>query len=453
MTAGQELENPTTTPIPWTLLTLLDVIKYVCDMGSDAAPPFAKRGGYAADIAEACALVCTQLRRDDAVLNAIVLRPRGSHDRTMLAYAVRCGDEARVAHILTLPCTRRGGSWDINAATHYHSGASLLFLACLSGRMGAVQLLISAGAKPNITSWCTVLKRMWKQSILAISAEHHQMVQEFVESYSITPTEHDLALTAYYGGVESTRFLLRTRHWSEDAMSTAMLLAVEGCKLEVVRLYLAAEVIHPLALSTSRDQDILVALTEAGCRFSAGCIVPDEYVLFNPDSLRAALSAGLDVNSRLGVNSRAPEHEGVTLLQKFCTLGYEEHVRFLISAGADVNVRDTEYGSAFYYTPIFDTCSTKASNTIIVKMILDAGGDPNAVTSRGLTPLSTSCSFSNVENVRLLLSAGANPGILIGGELSLESIVMQGRGSAADKAEVIAMLREATGAAAPADGS
>jgi ankyrin repeat protein len=65
------------------------------------------------------------------------------------------------------------------------------------------------------------------------------------------------------------------------------------------------------------------------------------------------------------------------------------------------------------FTPLHSAVADDAGTAAkeIVRLLLDAGADPNAPSASGGTPLHTAAFTGDVEMVRLLMNAGGNPDI------------------------------------------
>lgn len=98
--------------------------------------------------------------------------------------------------------------------------------------------------------------------------------------------------------------------------------------------------------------------------------------------------------------------------------GHWRLCQFLLESGADANVCDPESGE----TPLHAALSShRGAQHWVVKVLLQAGGDPNRRTSagaetgafmrdcrtRGETPLHRAAAFASEETIQLLLDAGA----------------------------------------------
>ncbi|HEV8229717.1 MAG TPA: ankyrin repeat domain-containing protein, partial [Candidatus Limnocylindria bacterium] len=82
-------------------------------------------------------------------------------------------------------------------------------------------------------------------------------------------------------------------------------------------------------------------------------------------------------------------------------------VKALIERGADVNAPSRGQG----FTPLHSAVATDAGpcDKDLVRMLLDAGADPNAHSREGGTPLHTAAFTGDVEVAELLLAYGADP--------------------------------------------
>ena len=132
----------------------------------------------------------------------------------------------------------------------------------------------------------------------------------------------------------------------------------------------------------------------------------------NLEAAKLLLEAGADMNSR----AQLPKHNGGATPLFFAECS-PKLVSLLLEAGADVTLKvAVDFGDAWglnfetvlgYYTSCID------ANAEVVKMLLDAGADPNGQDSLyGRTPLhnvAILCGDEGVEIGKLLLEYGADP--------------------------------------------
>ena len=86
-------------------------------------------------------------------------------------------------------------------------------------------------------------------------------------------------------------------------------------------------------------------------------------------------------------------------------------VQSLLMAGANAN-----YVSYFEETPLICACKINNIKEKIVSLLLEYGADPNHKEYNGFTPLLLAVTRSNTNIVKMLLDAGANPNIELKGK-------------------------------------
>lgn len=133
--------------------------------------------------------------------------------------------------------------------------------------------------------------------------------------------------------------------------------------------------------------------------------------------VKALIAAGLNVND-------ATKSAGVTPLIGAAAGGRLETVRVLLAAGADVNAKMLD-GSTALMGAVSDLVSPPGSPQYVssgdparnynhdgvVKILLAAGGNVEAINESGRTALMLAAAVGRVTAIRLLLEAGANPSV------------------------------------------
>jgi ankyrin repeat protein len=99
-----------------------------------------------------------------------------------------------------------------------------------------------------------------------------------------------------------------------------------------------------------------------------------------------------------GADARGAERNYNSLIRLAVYYGRGDQIPLLIHAGANVNTRD------FFDTALMEAIIHKPG---LVKLLLDAGADPNAPNKQGMTPLMVAAEIGDAGAARLLLAHGA----------------------------------------------
>ena len=162
-----------------------------------------------------------------------------------------------------------------------------------------------------------------------------------------------------------------------------------------------------LTIAVSRGQaDILELLLDEG---------GDEFVENNLNFtalVQAVRREGLEtavllIEAGAVVDAQADEGKGNTALMAASSEGHVEAVRMLLDAGADPNLRKGDGATALIM-------AVSGGNVEIVRMLLDAGADLNVQNNEGDTALILAAGRyddARVPMVKLLLGAGADPNL------------------------------------------
>lgn len=113
-----------------------------------------------------------------------------------------------------------------------------------------------------------------------------------------------------------------------------------------------------------------------------------------PELIELLLARGANVNCK--------NKDGKSILHLVCQRGHESIVRELLARGVDVTVKDNNQETALH-------AAVQGGNIDIVKILLDIESlDVNAQGNKGQTAFSRAVDKNNIDLIKLLLSRGAN---------------------------------------------
>ena len=249
---------------------------------------------------------------------------------------------------------------NVNAANEY--GATALSVACASGNLAMVELLLDAKADPNA---------------------------------ALLSGETPLMTAVDKGNLDAARALLE--HGADVNLKesrggqTALMWAVANKYPEIVKL-LVEHGADVRARSNGNFTPLLFAAQQG-----------------DVESGRALLQAGADVNE-------SRNKDRMTALMVAAASGHKEFSVFLLDEGANPGLIAESGYTALHYA------ASDEKGAELVKALLDHGANPNARTTKdsrpnttsgvslkGATPLFLAASRGNVETVRALVAGGADP--------------------------------------------
>lgn len=162
------------------------------------------------------------------------------------------------------------------------------------------------------------------------------------------------------------------------------------------------------AAATSRDGSRVSALMRALYRFDAGLV---EIVKARVGALDVFEAAALGDVDRLEetldaepVLATAYSGDGFTALHFAAFFGRDEAAELLIERGAEVDA----FGRGWMTGTAMHSAVSRLQSDI-VRILLEAGANPNVRQSAGWTPLHAAAMNGDLASVELLLAAGADP--------------------------------------------
>ena len=255
---------------------------------------------------------------------------------------------------------------DVNAADKDNETA--LLAACQCENTNAIDVLLKAGANPNIANaegytclFCAVIRRCRKETLQAI-------------------IDHGADVNATCKG------------------STALMAAFPKGNTSAINVLLNAGADAKIA-----DDEGSTCL-----HYAAGGDCSKKV-------LQTLIECGGDVN----VTNKTNKSPLIIACQK----GKTDVVHVLLDAGADPSVADTTGNTCLHYASLAGNCSKQVLQTVI-----DHGADVNAINKMNASPLSFACSRGNADAINVLLKAGAyanNADEALGGNTCLHLAVLE----------------------------
>ena len=269
-------------------------------------------------------------------------------------------------------------SSDVNETNKYNQTA--LIIACGKGNKDEVNVLLNAGADPNVSdvdgntclhytarnNYCTDVLQTIITHCIDVNATNKNNVTALMIACGI-------------GNKEAINVLLNAgadcNIFDADGLAWLHYAACGDCRKEVIQTIIN----HGTDINT-RDKNNRTALMIA-CQKG------------KRDAIKVLLNAGADLN-----------FADVSVLMKTCDEENVHIINVLLNAGADPKMADDNGDTWIHYAAYWNCCKEYLWS-------IDHGADVNAKNNANLTPLMIACEKGNIDTINVLLNAGADTNI------------------------------------------
>ena len=303
---------------------------------------------------------------------------------------------------------------DVNATNN--KNVTALMLACVDMNEDAINVLLNAGADPNIAddkgATCIhhAVFESCSKNVLEIIVNHGRDVNVTNKNNRTA-----LLLACKEGNKDIINLLLNAGADPNiiDANGATCIhyAVVEGCSKDVLEIIVnhgadvnATDKNHVTALMLAcvkGNKDVINVLLNAGADPNiadgkgATCIYHAVGEGCSKDVLETIVNHGADVNAKNKFNR--------TALLIACVKGNKDAINILLNAGADPNVTDY-MGAACIHHVVGEGCSKD-----VLEIVVNHGADIDAINKTNATALMLACEKGKKDAIDVLLNAGANP--------------------------------------------
>ena len=306
---------------------------------------------------------------------------------------------------------------DVNAANR--DNLTALTLACMKGDEGAMNVLLTAGANPNVTDYTggdtclhTAVKRRCSIQVLQAIIDHGADVNA---TNKINSTALTLScITKDEGAINVLLNASADPNTPDDTYSETSLIKASKhkCSIEVHQAIIdhgadvnATNKNNHTALTLAcinKDEGAINVLLKASADLKIrdgtlgdACLHTAVREECSTGVLQAIIDHGADVNATNKTNQ--------TALSLACINRDEGAINVLLNTGADINISDDTFGDTCLLTAIRQKCSIE-----VIQAILDHGADVNATNTKNQTALTFSCINRDEGAINVLLNTGAD---------------------------------------------
>ena len=268
---------------------------------------------------------------------------------------------------------------DVNATNNYNETA--LIIACSKRNTDAINILLSAGADPNIADDASdtclrhAVRKDCSKEVLETIIKHGTDVNATNNN-----NQSALMIACYTGNIDAINVLLRAEadpNIIDKISGPALRIACYRGDIDAINVLLHAGADPNI---TDGDGDTSIHHAVRG-----SC---------STEALETIINHDVDVNIT-NKNNR-------TALMKACTMRNTNAINVLLRAGADPNITDNDGNTSLHHA-VEGGCSKDVLETII-----NHGGDVNATNKNNRTSLMIACYKRNIDSISVLLFAATD---------------------------------------------
>ncbi|GLI63909.1 hypothetical protein VaNZ11_007046 [Volvox africanus] len=267
-------------------------------------------------------------------------------------------------------------------------GETLLHSAVARNQLGLLRALLRANASPDMPTKDGVTPLM-----TAVRLSSAELVEALLDGGAVVEAINEyngktaFSVACNLGNLELVQLLLArgasvsTRWFNPNDVNAPILVVAYKCDDSIRRGFVSPSVIRSFG-SLSRGHSVGSGnATAAAAAATAVAAVP------------GPSGGSRDCSGRL--TPLTPRHAGTQI--------YLEIVRVLLHWGADPNTQGSKNGT----TPLL--IAVENNHLGLLRVLLEAGANPNLPDTNGCTPLLAACTEGHLEMARVLLEHGAKP--------------------------------------------